>query len=281
MNPRADHLSPAAQYPGELGHRGQRAGDGVRQHGRDLARPASPSRAIPRPATSELYGEFLVNAQGEDVVAGIRTPQNITEAGAHRRRLRQAVDGRGDAGGLRPSCRAIADARERTTATCRTSSSPSSAASCGCCRRAAASAPQRPRCASPSTWSKEGLITRDEAVTPDRACCARSAAPPDASIRAPSATCSRRACPPRPGAASGEIVFSADEAETLRSRGQQGHSGARRDQSRGHPWHACGGRNSDHARRHDCHAAVVARGMGKPCVSGAGASRVDYAPADA
>ncbi|TIM17414.1 MAG: hypothetical protein E5Y61_35720, partial [Mesorhizobium sp.] len=34
------------------------------------------------PSTGEkmLYGEFLVNAQGEDVVAGIRTPQNITEA---------------------------------------------------------------------------------------------------------------------------------------------------------------------------------------------------------
>src|SRR5262249_46770553 len=30
---------------------------------------------------NELYGEFLVNAQGEDVVAGIRTPQSITEAG--------------------------------------------------------------------------------------------------------------------------------------------------------------------------------------------------------
>ncbi|MCB1493058.1 MAG: pyruvate, phosphate dikinase, partial [Rhodobiaceae bacterium] len=34
------------------------------------------------PATGDnaLYGEFLINAQGEDVVAGIRTPQNITEA---------------------------------------------------------------------------------------------------------------------------------------------------------------------------------------------------------
>src|SRR5690606_800700 len=34
------------------------------------------------PSTGEkaLYGEFLVNAQGEDVVAGIRTPQNLTEA---------------------------------------------------------------------------------------------------------------------------------------------------------------------------------------------------------
>ena len=62
------------------------------------------------PSTGEkkLYGEFLINAQGEDVVAGIRTPQEITEAGAPRVRLRQAVDGRGDAGGL---CRAQAHLR--------------------------------------------------------------------------------------------------------------------------------------------------------------------------
>src|SRR5262245_20624949 len=34
----------------------------------------------PSTGARELYGEFLINAQGEDVVAGIRTPQNITEA---------------------------------------------------------------------------------------------------------------------------------------------------------------------------------------------------------
>ena len=60
-------------------HRGQRPADGVRQHGRRLARPASPSRATRRPASRELYGEFLRNAQGEDVVAGIRTPQPLAE----------------------------------------------------------------------------------------------------------------------------------------------------------------------------------------------------------
>ena len=38
-----------------------------------------------------FYGEFLVNAQGEDVVAGIRTPQNLTEAARRGRRRRQAV----------------------------------------------------------------------------------------------------------------------------------------------------------------------------------------------
>jgi pyruvate,orthophosphate dikinase len=34
----------------------------------------------PSTGTREIYGEFLVNAQGEDVVAGIRTPQSLTEA---------------------------------------------------------------------------------------------------------------------------------------------------------------------------------------------------------
>ena len=37
------------------------------------------SRRTPSTGESKLYGEFLINAQGEDVVAGIRTPQDITE----------------------------------------------------------------------------------------------------------------------------------------------------------------------------------------------------------
>ena len=34
----------------------------------------------PSTGANELYGEYLVNAQGEDVVAGLRTPQSLTEA---------------------------------------------------------------------------------------------------------------------------------------------------------------------------------------------------------
>ena len=54
------------------------------------------------PATGEklLYGEFLINAQGEDVVAGIRTPQPISKVVRERQGGKQAVDGRGDAQGL-------------------------------------------------------------------------------------------------------------------------------------------------------------------------------------
>ncbi len=104
------------------------------------------------PSTGEkkLYGEFLINAQGEDVVAGIRTPQEITEQARQGSRLRQAVDGSRDAGGVQGAARASTACSRGTTATCRTSNSPSSRASCGCCRRAPASAPPRRRCGSRS-----------------------------------------------------------------------------------------------------------------------------------
>ena len=61
------------------------------------------------PSTGEtsFYGEYLVNAQGEDVVAGIRTPQQLTLEGKREERLRPAGDGRGHARGLRPARGAV------------------------------------------------------------------------------------------------------------------------------------------------------------------------------
>ena len=58
-------------------------------HGRNSATGVAFTR---NPSTGEkaLYGEFLVNAQGEDVVAGIRTPQNITEKARQRSGLRRS-----------------------------------------------------------------------------------------------------------------------------------------------------------------------------------------------
>ncbi len=52
----------------------------------------------PSTGERELYGEFLVNAQGEDVVAGLRTPQPLTEAD----RRRVSNSGRGSLEGLMP-----------------------------------------------------------------------------------------------------------------------------------------------------------------------------------
>ena len=87
-----------------------------------------------------VYGDYLQNAQGEDVVAGIRNTVPLQDLERIDKALLRPADGR--------SC-----GRWRTTtATCATSSSPSSAASSGCCRPGSASGPRRRPSASPPSW---------------------------------------------------------------------------------------------------------------------------------
>ena len=83
--------------------------------------------------------------------------------------------------------------------------------------------------------------------------------------------------PASPGAASGEIVFSSDEAAELKADGRKVIL-VRVETSPEdiHGMHAAEGILTTRGGM-TSHAAVVARGMGKPCVSGAGAIRVDYA----
>jgi pyruvate,orthophosphate dikinase len=83
--------------------------------------------------------------------------------------------------------------------------------------------------------------------------------------------------PASPGAASGEIVLSADEAEALKAKGRKVIL-VRVETSPEdiHGMHAAEGILTTRGGM-TSHAAVVARGMGKPCVSGAGSLRVDYA----
>src|ERR1700752_2363035 len=82
--------------------------------------------------------------------------------------------------------------------------------------------------------------------------------------------------PASPGAASGEIVFSSDEAAKLQADGRKVILG-RIEASAGdiHGIDAAGG-ILDTRGGMSSHAAVVARGMGKPCVSGCGSIRIDY-----
>jgi pyruvate,orthophosphate dikinase len=83
--------------------------------------------------------------------------------------------------------------------------------------------------------------------------------------------------PASPGAASGEIVLSADEAEAQRAKDKKVIL-VRVETSPEdiHGMHAAQGILTTRGGM-TSHAAVVARGMGKPCVSGAGTLRVDYA----
>ena len=94
------------------------------------------------PSTGEnnFYGEYLKNAQGEDVVAGIRTPQPINEASRTADTPARSSTLEGEMPkAYRELVRSTSGSRS-TTGTCRTSSSPSSGESSGCCRRAPASA---------------------------------------------------------------------------------------------------------------------------------------------
>ena len=109
----------------------------------------------PSTGEKELYGEFLINAQGEDVVAGIRTPQDITEKARLAAKSNKPSMERAMPEATASSCASTASS-STTTATCRTWSSRSRAASSACCRPATASAPARRRCASRSTWRARG-----------------------------------------------------------------------------------------------------------------------------
>ena len=116
------------------------------------------------PSTGEkkLYGEWLPNAQGEDVVAGIRTPH----ADPGQRPRARTTRSRRRCPTRTASCRASRRRSRSTSATCRTWSSRSRTASSTCSSAAPGSARRAPRSASRSTWRTRGSSPRK------RPCCA-------------------------------------------------------------------------------------------------------------
>jgi pyruvate, orthophosphate dikinase len=229
----------------------------------------------PSTGDKRLYGEFLVNAQGEDVVAGIRTPQEITEAA------------RREAGSDKPSMETampgafaeltrIADALERHYRDMQDLEFTIEQGKLWMLQTRSAKRTGKAALKVAVELASEGLISRDEAIARiDPASLDQLLHPtidPDAE-RKVIAT----GLPASPGAAAGEIVFSSNEAETLKSQGRKVIL-VRVETSPEdiHGMHAAEGILTTRGGM-TSHAAVVARGMGKPCVSGAGAIRVDYA----
>ena len=228
------------------------------------------------PSTGEkaLYGEFLVNAQGEDVVAGIRTPQNITEkarveAGSDKPSLQkvmpeafaQLVEIANTLEGHYRDMQDLEFTIERGTLWMLQTRSGKRTAKAAL--RIAAE------------MAGEGLISREEAV---------GRIEPQSLDQLLHPTIDPKAernvigigLPASPGAATGEIVFSSDEAEEMKSAGRKVIL-VRVETSPEdiHGMHAAEGILTTRGGM-TSHAAVVARGMGKPCVSGAGSLRVDY-----
>jgi pyruvate,orthophosphate dikinase len=215
------------------------------------------------PATGEnvTFGEYLVNAQGEDVVAGIRTPQPISRMAEEMPELhRQLIELRDK---LEAHYHEVQDfeftiERGRLYAL-QTRNGKMNA---------------RAMVVTSVEMEKEGLITREQALLRVNPALLEQLMVPtlvtDGKIAALA-----QGLAASPGAASGKVVFDADTAE---ARGKTGEKLILvREETKPEDIHGFfaaqgiltsrGGKTS--------HAAVVARGMGKPCVSGCDAIHID------
>ena len=231
------------------------------------------------PSTGEkrLYGEFLINAQGEDVVAGIRTPQEISE------------EARKAAGSDKPSMEKllpeafkeltrIYGALERHYRDMQDLEFTVERGTLWMLQTRSGKRTARAALRIAVELANEGLITRREAVTRVDPGALDQLLHPTIDPKAEREVVAT-GLPASPGAAAGEIVFSADEAEALKAQGRNVIL-VRIETSPEdiHGMHAAQGILTARGGM-TSHAAVVARGMGKPCVSGAGALRIDYAAA--
>lgn len=225
----------------------------------------------PSTGLNEFYGEYLPNAQGEDVVAGIRTPrplsksyakpgelsleETLPEAYAELARVRETLE------------RHYHDMQDIEFTIQRN-------------KLYMLQTRNGKRTASASVriaveMAEEGLIDKREAITRVNPQSLDQLLHPTLDPKAERKLLAK-GLPASPGAASGLVVFSADEAEM---RAQKGEAVilVRIETSPEdiHGMHAARGILTTRGGM-TSHAAVVARGMGRPCVAGAGGIHVDY-----
>ncbi len=229
------------------------------------------------PSTGErkLYGEFLINAQGEDVVAGIRTPQEISEAA------------RKEASSDKPSMeytlpkayaelKRIYNVLERHYRDMQDLEFTVEQGKLWMLQTRSGKRTAKAALRIAVELANEGLISKNDAVMRVDPLSLDQLLHPTIDPRAHRRVIAT-GLPASPGAASGEIVFSPDEAAQLKADGRKVVL-VRIETSPEdiHGMHAAEGILTARGGM-TSHAAVVARGMGKPCVSGAGTLRVDYA----
>ena len=228
------------------------------------------------PSTGEgkLYGEFLINAQGEDVVAGIRTPQDITE------------DARKESGSDKASMEmAMPEAfkeltriytlLERHYRDMQDMEFTVEDGKLWMLQTRSGKRTARAALRIAVELANEGLISKKDAVARIEPASLDQLLHPTIDPNAKRDVVAT-GLPASPGAAAGEIVFSSDEATKLQADGRKVIL-VRIETSPEdiHGMHAAEGILTTRGGM-TSHAAVVARGMGKPCVSGCGAIRVDY-----
>ncbi len=229
------------------------------------------------PSTGEnlFYGEFLINAQGEDVVAGIRTPQQITLAGKNA----QKSDLPAMEEVMPVMFKELNDVRLKLEKHYRDMQDMEFTIQKGKLwmlqtRNGKRTAKAALRVA--VEMANEGLITKEEAIKRVEPQALDQLLHPTLDPKAKRDVLGK-GLPASPGAASGRVVFTADEAEAWAAKGEKVMlvrvETSPEDIGGMHVAQGIlttrGGMTS--------HAAVVARGMGRPCVAGCGELRVDYA----
>ncbi len=227
----------------------------------------------PSTGANEYYGEYLIDAQGEDVVAGIRTPQNLTKA------AREA------AGATAPSMEEsmpevfaqLADVFDKLERHYRDMQDIEFTVQRGKLWMLQTRAGKRTAKAALKIavdMAAEGLIDEKTAVLRVEPSALDQLLHPTLDPDAPRDIFTR-GLPASPGAAAGEVVFDADTAEALAKEGKAVIL-CRVETSPEdiHGMHAAKGILTARGGM-TSHAAVVARGMGRPCVSGAGQLRID------
>src|SRR6185312_5446806 len=227
------------------------------------------------PSTGEnrLYGELLINAQGEDVVAGIRTPQSLTRAA------------REEMGDENPSMeealpevfaqfKAVVERLERHYRDMQDIEFTVEQGKLYMLQTRNGKRTAKAALKAAVDMAGEGLITRKEAVARIEPASLDQLLHPTLDPQAERDVLAA-GLPASPGAATGKVVFDADEAERL---GQAGEAVilVREETSPEdiHGMHAARGIVTARGGM-TSHAAVVARGMGRPCVSGAGDIQID------
>ena len=228
------------------------------------------------PSTGEniLWGEFLPNAQGEDVVSGMRTPQDLTET-ARRETGSEAPSLEAAMPEVYAEFRAVCAALERHHHDVLDLEFTIERGRLWMLQARPAKRTIHAALKTAVDMAHEGLITRAEAVARIEPRMLEQLLHP--TIDADSGSdIFARGLPASPGAASGTVVFTSEEAEIARTQGRKVIL-VRVETSPEdvHGMHAARGILTTRGGM-TSHAAVVARGMGKPCVCGAGTIRVDF-----
>lgn len=227
------------------------------------------------PATGEraYYGEFLINAQGEDVVAGIRTPQYLTKAARERAGAKSLSMEEAMPETFTELAR-VFDLLETHYRDMQDIEFTVQQGKLWMLQTRSGKRTAKAALRIAVDMADEGLITREEAITRVDPAALDQLLHPTLDPNAPRDVLAK-GLPASPGAASGIAVFDSDTAE---KRAEMGDAVilVRTETSPEdiHGMHAAKGILTARGGM-TSHAAVVARGMGRPCVSGVGTLAID------